>query len=226
MKNDYQAFIIKQEFKAARKLGHSAQSSIRIARNQERIAALGLPRYPADCVIRRDGVMFTIKIESDTDSTPFDWDCFYAEPESTGYRCRDSESGVAFITDSSGRSHAYPRAEAIQEAIRQNPAWPRGTRFELAVQAVDKEIQYWHDWLNDSRYFIGITVTAESSEGFEADASLWGVEAGDSNGHWRSCAADLIAECAGEIAAQRQERINALDDALEADFAGIEFCGF
>lgn len=225
MKNDYQAFLIKQEFKAARKLGHSAQSSIRIARNQERIAALGLPRYPADTVIQRDGVMFTIKIESDTDSTPFDWDCFYAEPEQAGRYQSDERPGYTRISGERN-NYYYPRAKAVAEAIRQNPTWPRGIRFELACEAVDREINYWHDWLNDSRYFIGITVTAESSEGFEADASLWGVEAGDSNGHWRSCAADLIAECAGEIAAQRQDRINSLDDALEADFAGIEFCGF
>lgn len=225
MKNDYQAFLIKQEFKAARKLGHSAQSAISIARNQVRIAALSLPRYPADCVIRRDGVMFTIKIESDTDSTPFDWDCFYAEPEQAGRYQSDDRPGYTRI-GGERNNYYYPRAEAIQEAIRQNPAWPRGTRFELAVQAVDKEIQYWHEWLNDSRYFIGVIVTAESADGFTADASLWGVEAGDSHGSWRDIAADLIAECAADIADQQQDRITALNDALEADFAGIEFCGF
>jgi hypothetical protein len=215
------------EYKAARQMGYSATSALAVVRSSLKTADLGLPRYPADCVIEKDGVMFTIKIENDTESTPFDWDCFYAEPESAGSRRRDSESGVAFITDSSGRYHAYPRAEAIAKcADMHRLTWPRCTRYQQAIEAVDAEINYWHEWLNDSRYLIGVIVTAESAEGFTADASLWGVEAGDSHGSWRDIAADLIAGCAGEIAAQQQDRIDSLDDALEADFAGIEFCGF
>ncbi len=214
------------EYKAARKMGYSASRALAVVRSSLKTADLDLPRYPADCVIQRDGVMFTIKIESASDSSPFDWDCFYGVPEEAMRRyCFDDRPG--FIRISAERTYYYyPRATAIARAIAENKQWPRGIRFELAVQAVDKEIQYWHKWLNDSRYFIGIVITAESTEGLTADASLCGVEAGDSHGSWRDIAANLIAGCAGEIAAQQQDRIDSLDDALEADFAGIEFCGF
>jgi len=214
------------EYKAARQMGYSATSALAVVRSSMKTAELDLPRYPADCVIQRDGVMYTIKIENDdSDSSPFDWDCFYAEPEQAGRHQSDDRPGYTRI-GGERNNYYYPRAGAIQEAIRQNPTWPRGTRFELACKEVDREINYWHEWLNDSRYFIGIVITAESAEGFTADASLWGVEAGDFHGHWRSCAANLIAECAGDISAQQQDRVDSLDDALEADFAGIEFCGF
>jgi hypothetical protein len=215
------------EYKAARQMGYSASRALAVVRSSLKTAELDLPRYPADTVIRRDGVMYTIKIENDTDSTPFDWDCFYGVPESfKSIHDKKILPGVSCFYDSSGHAHAYPRAEAIARAIAVNKQWPRGIRFELAVEAVDKEINYWHEWLNDSRYFIGIVITAESTDGFTADASLWSVEAGDSNGSWRDIAAELIDECAGEIAAQQQDRVDSLDDALEADFAGIEFCGF
>lgn len=213
------------EYKAARKMGYSASRALAVVRSSLKTADLDLPRYPADCVIQRDGVMFTIKIESASDSSPFDWDCFYAEPEQAGRHQSDDRPGYTRI-GGERTNYYYPRAKAIQEAIRQNPTWPRGIRFELACAEVDREINYWHEWLNDSRYFIGIVIAAESAEGFTADASLCGVEAGDSHGSWRDIAADLIAGCAGEIAAQQQDRIDSLDDALEADFAGIEFCGF
>ena len=219
------------EYKAARKMGYSASRALAVVRSSLKTAALDLPRYPADTVIEKDGVMFTVKIENDTDSTPFDWDCFYSIPSSTHRRyVRDQSPGIVNISSTAGTVWEYDRAFAIKTCMRQmvkhDRNFPRGTRFEQACKEVDREIAYWHDYLNDSRYFIGITVTAESAEGFTADASLWGVEAGDSHGSWRDIAADLIAGCAGEIAAQQQDRIDSLDDALEADFAGIEFCGF
>ncbi len=220
------------EYRAARQMGYSASRALAVVRSSLKTAALDLPRYPADTVIEKDGVMFTVKIENDTDSTPFDWDCFYSIPSSTHRRyVRDQSPGIVNISSTAGTVWEYDRAFAIKTCMRQmvkhDRNFPRGTRFEQACKEVDREIAYWHDYLNDSRYFIGITVTAESSEGFEAESSLWGVKAGDFHGYWRSCAAELIAECAGEIEAQRQDRINslddALDDALEADFAGIQY---
>lgn len=178
-----------------------ARTALYVAKRDMRARSLGIPAYPENLELMIDGITITVEVERDPDLDPRDWDCFYSLPVQ-GFAFDRNCRNYVELNGYNCYAWYYDRKEAIKRAIAENN-YPRCSAYQDAARSVDAEIDWWREWLNDDRWYIGAMVTATDGRFIHND-SLWGIEA-DYTGVWCDSLLDMIDCAVRNIKEQRMD---------------------
>lgn len=136
-----------------------------------------------------NGHTYTVRHESDPDSSPLDDD---GHGPVSDWTRRAKMPGELILCEDRGSFRYYDYSEAVKIARRDvwdTAPYGQGTKGERAARAARADYNYLRQWFTDCCHYIGVIVEDEETGDQE---SLWGVE--DLNDYPDEVAHELAAE--------------------------------